>query len=189
MILQLPHSNEYWGYKMNKIKQLFTVLIVLMSTIGFASAAFNMVITDPPGGTTITPGDAAGIDYKVTLSDVAALDHKINVTVDIGSTASDLEFYFTNGTTNSGWIAAGTYYMWQDSASPQDITMKVRAVNAPVDALGSEYILTVMADDLPGWTASATTATTTIPEFPTIALPIAAILGLAFIFQRRKEEE
>ena len=28
-----------------------------------------------------------------------------------------------------------------------------------------------------------------IPEFPTIALPIAAILGLAFIFQRRREEE
>jgi len=27
-----------------------------------------------------------------------------------------------------------------------------------------------------------------IPEFPTVALPIAAILGLAFIFQRRKEE-
>ncbi|MCD4703604.1 MAG: PEF-CTERM sorting domain-containing protein, partial [Methanosarcinaceae archaeon] len=26
-----------------------------------------------------------------------------------------------------------------------------------------------------------------IPEFPTIALPIAAILGLAFFFQRRKE--
>jgi hypothetical protein len=26
-----------------------------------------------------------------------------------------------------------------------------------------------------------------IPEFPTVALPIAAILGLAFIFQRRKE--
>ena len=28
-----------------------------------------------------------------------------------------------------------------------------------------------------------------VPEFPTIALPVAAILGLAFIFQRRKEEE
>ncbi|MBP2029536.1 hypothetical protein J2755_000456 [Methanohalophilus levihalophilus] len=27
-----------------------------------------------------------------------------------------------------------------------------------------------------------------IPEFPTVALPIAAILGLAFIFQRRKNE-
>ncbi len=26
-----------------------------------------------------------------------------------------------------------------------------------------------------------------IPEFPTVALPIAAILGLAFLFQRRKE--
>lgn len=31
--------------------------------------------------------------------------------------------------------------------------------------------------------------TSDIPEFPTIVLPIAAILGLAFIFQRRKEEE
>ncbi|AFV22902.1 hypothetical protein Mpsy_0693 [Methanolobus psychrophilus R15] len=29
--------------------------------------------------------------------------------------------------------------------------------------------------------------TTEIPEFPTIALPIAAILGLAFIFQRKQE--
>ena len=28
-----------------------------------------------------------------------------------------------------------------------------------------------------------------VPEFPTIALPVAAILGLAFIFQRRREEE
>ena len=26
-----------------------------------------------------------------------------------------------------------------------------------------------------------------IPEFPTVALPIAAVLGLAFLFQRRKE--
>ncbi|WP_292465988.1 PEF-CTERM sorting domain-containing protein [Methanolobus sp.] len=29
--------------------------------------------------------------------------------------------------------------------------------------------------------------TTEIPEFPTIALPVAAILGLAFIFQRKQE--
>ena len=28
-----------------------------------------------------------------------------------------------------------------------------------------------------------------IPEFPTIALPVAAFLGLAFIFQRRREED
>jgi hypothetical protein len=27
-----------------------------------------------------------------------------------------------------------------------------------------------------------------IPEFPTIALPIAAVIGIAFIFNRRKEE-
>ena len=36
---------------------------------------------------------------------------------------------------------------------------------------------------------SSTTLVTGVPEFPTIALPIAAILGLAFIFQRRREED
>ncbi len=34
---------------------------------------------------------------------------------------------------------------------------------------------------------SATVTATTIPEFPTVALPIAAILGLVFIFGRKKE--
>lgn len=36
--------------------------------------------------------------------------------------------------------------------------------------------------------ASATQRFEAIPEFPTVALPVAAILGLAFLFQRRKEE-
>jgi len=36
--------------------------------------------------------------------------------------------------------------------------------------------------------ASATQRFEAIPEFPTVALPVAAILGLAFFMQRRKEE-
>jgi hypothetical protein len=36
-----------------------------------------------------------------------------------------------------------------------------------------------------GWNGNG--SITEIPEFPTVALPIAAILGLAFFFQRRKE--
>lgn len=35
---------------------------------------------------------------------------------------------------------------------------------------------------------SASVKTTTVPEFPTVALPVAAILGLVFIFGRKKEE-
>ncbi|MEA1985219.1 MAG: Ig-like domain-containing protein [Euryarchaeota archaeon] len=37
-------------------------------------------------------------------------------------------------------------------------------------------------------TAEKTWTTNEIPEFPTVALPIAAILGLAFFFQRRRNE-
>ncbi|MDI9395932.1 MAG: PEF-CTERM sorting domain-containing protein [Euryarchaeota archaeon] len=36
--------------------------------------------------------------------------------------------------------------------------------------------------------ASGTTYAQNIPEFPTVALPVAAILGLVFIFGRKKEE-
>ena len=51
------------------------------------------------------------------------------------------------------------------------------------DNSGTSYIPSATSD------YAVLTTRTTVPEFPTIALPIAAILGLAFIFQRRKEEE
>jgi hypothetical protein len=35
--------------------------------------------------------------------------------------------------------------------------------------------------------AAASAKVTTVPEFPTVALPVAAILGLVFIFGRKKE--
>ena len=37
------------------------------------------------------------------------------------------------------------------------------------------------------WDAGLVRVTTDIPEFPTIVLPMAAIIGLAFIFRRRNE--
>lgn len=53
-------------------------------------------------------------------------------------------------------------------------------------------ISSVSFDPVYMWAEDRTTVVNcqngTIPEFPTVAIPIAAILGLAFIFQRRKNE-
>jgi hypothetical protein len=56
-------------------------------------------------------------------------------------------------------------------------------------AVGNEYQVTVsVGDDTQlNHLVSATERYSPIPEFPTVALPVAAILGLVFIFGRKKE--
>ncbi|NPE31123.1 PEF-CTERM sorting domain-containing protein [Methanococcoides sp. SA1] len=56
--------------------------------------------------------------------------------------------------------------------------------NAPIDG---EYEIRIQAGGTTVETAVAS-RTIEVPEFPTIALPVAAIIGLAFFLQRRKEE-
>lgn len=50
---------------------------------------------------------------------------------------------------------------------------------------GDVYRVTADGDEVG---VEVTTHVTTVPEFPTIALPIASILGLIFVFGRKKEE-
>ena len=61
-------------------------------------------------------------------------------------------------------------------------------------AISGAYSNTVTVTGI-GWTGTTASATDTsyytgevpIPEFPTIAIPMLAIIGLAFVFTRRKE--
>ncbi|AFV22960.1 hypothetical protein Mpsy_0751 [Methanolobus psychrophilus R15] len=69
----------------------------------------------------------------------------------------------------------------------------IGAIEVTLDAAalyGAEYRVTIKAGDeqVDIDFGSASRNIESIPEFPTIALPIAAILGLAFFMQRRKEE-
>jgi hypothetical protein len=53
---------------------------------------------------------------------------------------------------------------------------------------GSEIVASVSADNMfDPITITAVKRSTVIPEFPTVALPVAAILGLVFIFGRKKD--
>lgn len=68
----------------------------------------------------------------------------------------------------------------------EDATIIVTLNGAPE---GAVYKVTARVDDVVDeilFTSTSTNATS-VPEFPTVALPVAAILGLVFIFGRKKE--
>ena len=70
-------------------------------------------------------------------------------------------------------------------------SLSITLVNNPQDPLGTMYVVTVIGG--PGTTGGETASAsrtvkgfTQIPEFPTVALPIAAVIGLVFLFQQKK---
>ena len=69
-------------------------------------------------------------------------------------------------------------------------TISVKDANTGA-TLNDRYIIIGSVGGATAYIHQVTTSTDIIPvpEFPTIALPVAAILGMAFIFQRRREEE
>ena len=78
----------------------------------------------------------------------------------------------------------GNYYIFAGLLEPND-DITVYAVHS---TLGSGYETTTAgADHSDGFNVAIQTIP--IPEFPTIALPIAAILGLMFIISSRKKKE
>ncbi|WP_406670360.1 PEF-CTERM sorting domain-containing protein [Methanolobus sp. ZRKC4] len=70
---------------------------------------------------------------------------------------------------------------------------KVVAFSYTGTAVGEDTILVSVADSSGALIGSTTVSKTwipeggDIPEFPTIALPVIAVLGLAFMFQRRRD--
>lgn len=71
-----------------------------------------------------------------------------------------------------------------------DLVVKVTIGPESLVPVGSSIVVTVIGADSKDCDIElkAVQRITTVPEFPTVALPIAAILGLVFIFGRKKEE-
>ena len=187
--------------EMKRIKQLAVVLIVLMSTIGFASATTTSspneievnVFTDAITTVTVThEGNFQPDEIRFTIYDFTD-----------GGITDELEGLFdgsiwTSQATTSTYLSqvenpAGTYTTtWE---------FQIRDVIGSIDdepQMDKEYNVHFQVTSASGQYDSSTapvvvdasnTGVTPVPEFPTIALPIAAILGLAFIFQRRREED
>jgi len=83
------------------------------------------------------------------------------------------------------------YYYTQQSLNPDGVNVKAYQVKQANDhrwIIGFDFDPTDDTEniDIVIWVQPVESAT--IPEFPTVAMPIAAILGLMFIFGRKKQE-
>ncbi|KKG02336.1 hypothetical protein DU86_00690 [Methanosarcina mazei] len=76
------------------------------------------------------------------------------------------------------------------SFTPADITdtdIGVITITNTAGIEGASYLITISAGATGVEFGAASRHVDSIPEFPTVALPVAAILGLVFIFGRKKE--
>ncbi|WMW23254.1 PEF-CTERM sorting domain-containing protein [Methanolobus mangrovi] len=185
---------------MKKLIILAIAMIAMIAMIGTASA-YQAVFYDETGNVVnlenplqLKPGASITLSYYASgISDNDVNDDfyykiiKSNVSLEspVPASDNDIEVILNNVKFNP---AGANAYM--DIGA---VTIKVKDT-APEKAL---YTVEVGAGNPDGTNipSSAITEFQTvsksvqlIPEFPTIALPVAAILGLAFFMQRRKEE-
>jgi hypothetical protein len=105
----------------------------------------------------------------------------------------DLRYRFTNetGDEQSGWLKSGELFDWTDNSDPDYVTLEIKAVGNPPTGINYD----IRVDD--EWTSPAggvdfgacTIQGESIPEFATIAIPVASILGLLFYFNHRKHRK
>jgi len=175
-----------------------TILLVAFSAImsGIASAECPELIHIEPSSA-IIPYDPGFVTYSVSVYNITntTATHEIKATVTgWGSgSADDLRFRFTNETgASSGWLSSGESWNWGTPQTGRDenLMMDVKAVSsAPPN---NEYLIKVndTGGEYSGGSekASGTTMGTSIPEFATIAIPVAIALIGAFFFMRRRKE-
>lgn len=83
-----------------------------------------------------------------------------------------------------------SFFVPTDADPIDDSVIEVTIGPESLVPVGSNIVVTVVGADSKECDIElkAVQRITTIPEFPTVALPVAAILGLVFIFGRKKEE-
>ena len=126
--------------------------------------------------------------YTVRIYDISQIsEHTINATIKVwGSGAdTDLLFKFENSTASSGWLGSGDDWNWgTPTGSEETIKMYVKAKLTAPQNNNYRFII----QDLSGASesAGATVAGSSIPEFPTIAIPTSiALLFVVFYWRKR----
>ena len=176
-----------------KNKLIITALLMvgLVGMIGTA-AADNMVVDDSIPYNMVPGGPTVKVDIDIT--DIIAYGaHSITATVHpiSGSDPNNVELYIVHPSVPSTSATAlqTVTFSWTTDNTPND-KLELYIKSIPGTPAGQNYTISIVDLGLDPVTINAATIQgNTIPEFPTIALPIAAILGLMFIISSRKKEE
>lgn len=167
------------------MRKVIIILAVLALFVGTASAydanIWNAAGTNPaPNPIVIKPGETLTFSYhgENFPANNQVLPYFADVQA-VGGGASDTDMTVVITKANMEPGVADPY----TDAGVIQITLDA---NAPVTG---QWRVTIGAgEDAVTKDVGSAARNFLIPEFPTVALPIAAILGLAFLFQRRKEE-
>ena len=192
-----------WGLNMNKM--VIVLVAIAIAMVGSGPAAGEQINVYDVGGTTpvssLSLVQSSDVEKDLIVSamdDIATnTNHYLTYTVTpthtpVGETTSSTDITIQFKENSGSW--GGMPYQWtQAVTSPSSESLKIRFTATTTAPEGAQYKIRVY-DSLSStsWEYEAMLtiyATALAPEFPTIALPVAAILGLAFIFQRRKDEE
>ena len=182
---------------MKKIIKIGMILIVLLGMVGSANAT-----------TTMSPNS---FDLNVYTDEVKHI-LVTHYSDEPYPTSAEFEIEYSGGIStelvgtwnNSDWTATG-------AVAPHYYGTGVDPYGNTVNMTTWDFYITDSSDDTDDdaqngktykvefyingvyaggtYVDGSTTFVNAVPEFPTIALPVAAILGLAFIFQRRREED
>ena len=171
------------------MRKIIVALIALAMLAGIADAGLTHTarIYDEtssgiaPNPLEILPGQTLVLSYHAERVLASAMGSSTPYGYEVmsasnGGSVSDISITFAND------FAPTSYPEYDDTGV---IEMKLDP-NAPIGATYEIKIYT--GTSAATCYASASREMHAIPEFPTIALPVAAILGLAFIIHRRNEE-
>ena len=172
------------------MRKILLIAIALMAMMGTASAYGTDIFKDgvpisEDNPIELKPGCSIDINYGGNAFSIINVDYLWGYTVtpisDTGATLSQLTVTIPDMATHPFYPTSDPYI------DTRPITIALNA-STPV---GARFIVHIGAGDETAGIAfdTASRDINSVPEFPTIALPVAAILGLAFIFQRRREED
>lgn len=171
---------------MVKIGFLFGFLGLLF-LVNTCSAGLTLSVIPENGTYDVTPGET--ISYIATVID--------DETFEAETVSFSINRTYQNDIWNPDW-----YYVFDPStvqlADANDSQSSKLTLEVPADATPGTYYHTVQAsgrtdfEEMVNITGRATvhvvhSDVNNIPEFPSIALPVAAVLGLVAVFGRKKE--
>ncbi|MDA0524393.1 PEF-CTERM sorting domain-containing protein [Methanococcoides alaskense] len=150
-----------------------------------------------PAEIDITPADIAIIPDGTTVKTATVLVYDIDYPL-LGNHSRVITVQTDNPNLQARVVGNGVDTGWTNTARATSLTYTATATNTypfTLELKGTEAgSITVYDNEGNVWSVDAghdfasASDSVEVPEFPTIALPVAAIIGLAFFLQRRKEE-
>lgn len=131
----------------------------------------------------LKPGETITISARINY-----LDDSTATPNEVGTYQYDVKIIECGGGAVPGdfSLVNKTSFTLPDGGSPYDDSGVVQVTLTNTNLPNGAYCK-VSIGDTSTIIAAGTTYVQQVPEFPTVALPVAAILGLVFIFGRRKE--